>query len=309
MTYPSQHLSPALIQQIITDEEIPLRCHSLPADVVDIVYRYGNIIGCVIEPHKELSRGMDRARSLIHESIKAGKSIVSGTTILAEKMTDSKGRFQRIWYAPTGGLWLTVIVADTLMPEQSRLYPLAAGTACCETLRHYDIPANIKWVNDVHVAGKKNAGILAETEFNTANSEQYILIGIGINVNNDSFPPEIEKLATSMKTQLGRNIDITLLAARLLAKLAWSVGLLHYDEQIMLEQRGLQENTKPGQHLLSLWNTLSDSANRRVLFGYDVQEKPLYEAISRGVDANGALILEHPDGTTTLENSGEILYL
>jgi hypothetical protein len=54
---------------------------------------------------------------------------------------------------------------------------------------------------------------------------------------------------------------------------------------------------------------LSDIAGRRVLFGYDVQENPLFEAVVQGLDNSGALLLKLPDGKTVVENSGEILYL
>jgi BirA family biotin operon repressor/biotin-[acetyl-CoA-carboxylase] ligase len=298
------------VRRIIVEEEIPLRCKTLPQDIVETVFRYGTIIGSVIEVHPLLARGMDRARDLIRRAEQGGQSLASGTTIIAGEMTTCRGRFQRPWHAPLGGLWLTVIVADTLLPDNSRLYPLAAGAACCETLRHYEIPAFIKWVNDVHVGGRKIAGILTTTEIGPEFGEEYVLIGIGINANNDSFPPELQKTATSMRTELGSSVDINRLAARFLAKLAWSIGLLHHEEQIRLGNRGLTATDTQSSHpLLDLWQRLSDIQGRRVLFGYNVQTEPQFEAVVQGIDAQGGILLKLDDGRITMENSGEIIYL
>jgi BirA family biotin operon repressor/biotin-[acetyl-CoA-carboxylase] ligase len=299
-----------LVRRIIVEEEIPLRCKTLPLGTVETIFRYGAIIGSVMEVHPLLTRGMDRARDLIRRAEQSGRSLASGTTIIAGEMTASRGRFQRPWHAPAGGLWLTVIVADTLLPENGRLYPLAAGAACCETLRHHNIPAFIKWVNDVHVRGRKIAGILTTTETGPLYVEEYVLIGIGINANNDSFPPELRETASSMRTELDSSVDINRLAARFLAKLAWSVGLLHHEEHERLSNRGATATETRSRHpLLDLWQGLSDIQGRRVLFGYDVQTKPRFEAVVQGIDAQGGLLLKLDDGRITMENSGEIIYL
>jgi BirA family biotin operon repressor/biotin-[acetyl-CoA-carboxylase] ligase len=168
----------------------------------------------------------------------------------------------------------------------------------------------VKWVNDVQVRGKKIAGILAETESSPACGEEYILLGIGINVNNDSFPTELASTATSLCAETGAPVDVDLLTARLLAKLAWYIGLLSFEEQQALEQNGLRAAAVLNNGLvLDLWRRLSDTAGRRVLFGYDVRKIPLFEAIAEGVNADGALLLRLDDGTTVVENSGEIIYI
>ena len=310
MTLSARLLTPELVSRIIVEEEIPLRCRSMPQASVEAVFRYGRVIGSVLEVHRSLMRGMDRACDIIRRAEQDGFSVASGTTILAREMTGSRGRFQRTWHAPEGGLWLTVLIADTLLPEYGRLYPLAAGAACCETLRHYNVPAFLKWVNDVHVRGKKIAGILTTTEIGPVYGEHYVLLGIGINANNDTLPPELKKTATSMRTELGSSVDINHLAARLLAKLAWSIGLLHYEEQKRLLTRGVTATDTQAPHpLLVLWQRLSDIQGRRVLFGYDVQKKPLFRAVVQGIDAHGGLLLKLDDGRITVENSGEIIYL
>jgi len=312
----SNKLTPDLVQQIIDREEIPLRSRTFNPEVVKKVFRYGAMVGLIIEHHEHLDRGMDRARQLINEIEETDRSFPSGMVILADTMNNSKGRFQRSWDAPTGGLWLTLIIVNTLLAEFSRLYPLAAGTACCELLLGYDIPAHIKWVNDVMVSGKKIAGVLTESTVGR-HSEEYILIGIGINANNDIFPDEIADIAVSMKHKLNKNSDLTMLSARMLAKLCWNIGLLHFDEA-----RHLAEDDRPetvpaksthinnlNNFLLTSYSQLTDIYNRRVIFGFDVQKNPQYEATILGLDKTGGLILKLDDGATVIEHSGEIIYL
>jgi len=313
-------LSPQLVGRMIADEEIPLRSRLLEPETVRSIFRYGAVVGSMIERHRRLLRGMDRARRLVRESEESGEAFRSGTVILAEELAAGKGRFQRPWHAPKGGLWMTLVLVNTLLPENNRFYPLAAGAACCETLRHYGVPAHIKWVNDVHVNGKKIAGILTETERGPVHGEEYILIGIGMNVNNEVFPAELAETAVAMQTVLGFPVDLRMLAARLLAKLAWNIGLLHYEEQQHLNLKGINGEETPEDALAGLingrehlllcqWKRLSDTIGRRVVFGYDVQKHPQFEAVIQGVDAKGGLILRLPNGETAVEYSGEIVYL
>ncbi len=315
----SKKLSSKYIQQIIHREEIPLRKKWLKSDTVESIFRYGYIVGGVIEEHTYLERGMDRAREILRNAEQKGEAMASGTVILAETLSGGKGRFHRDWHAPVGGLWLTLVLVNTLLPAKSALYPLAAGTACCETLRHFRVPAQIKWVNDVQVGGKKIVGILTETEISPIYKEEYILIGIGINVNNNNFPAEIAHSASSMKDVLGDDVDIKQVAVRLLTKLAWNIGLLFYEEEHFLKNQDFTENKindfcvapeNSNEHLLlTRWQQLSDMVGRKILFGYDVQKNPLYEAIILGVNVSGALLLQLPKVNRTLENSVEILYL
>lgn len=309
------------VRRLIAEEEVPLRCHGQEtAAAVEAIWRYGAIVGCDIEHHARLNRGMDRARRLIREAEEKDRSLASGTVVVADELTDGKGRFQRTWHAPTGGIWLTLVLADTLLPEHTMLYPMAAGIACCELMRHYRVPAHIKWVNDIQVADRKIAGILTETFQSPKFGESYVLIGIGVNVNNDVFPPELRQSATAMKTVLGAELDTGSATARLLAKLAWNIGLLHYEEQQRLELTGSSEDVDDvkkilrtsdtgNRQLLLKWLGLCDMAGRRVLFGYDIQKKPLYEATVLGLNAKGGLVLALADGTTVVEYGGEFRYL
>ena len=103
MTNSKQH-TPDYIQQIINEEEIPLRSRTFTPETVKTVLRYGAVIGSIIEQHDRISRGADYARQLILAAEENNKSFHSGTVILANEMIQSKGRFKRYWHAPKGGL-------------------------------------------------------------------------------------------------------------------------------------------------------------------------------------------------------------
>jgi BirA family biotin operon repressor/biotin-[acetyl-CoA-carboxylase] ligase len=311
-------LTPDYIQQIITGEEIPLRLRTFPPDTVKAVLRHGAVVGSVIEHYHHIPRGMDRARWLIHDAEEKNRSFPCGMVILADEMAQSKGRFKRAWHAPKGGLWMTLVMVNTLLPESSLLSPMAAGVSCCEVLRQYGMPAHIKWVNDIIVNRRKIAGILTETFTSRYSGEEYVLLGIGINVNNNLFPPDLSGKAGSVKSCLNKKVNISELAARLLAKLRWNFGLLYYEEAKNLEEYGgiaiRQESgtrdMSTGEHLLlQAYKSLTDIFNRKVLFGFDVQENPQFEARVVGLDNSGGLILEMGDSTRIIQHSGEIIYL
>ncbi len=305
-----QSLSPQRIQQRIAEEEIPRRLRRYPAEVVEAVYRYGAPVASRIEHLPRAGRLMDLARQRIDEYEARDHSFPTGMLFLADTLTGSRGRFQRLWHAPPGGLWLTLVMANTLLPASTALYPMAAGAACCEAIRAHGIEAWVKWVNDVHLGGRKLCGILCETYRSRRFGDEYLLIGVGINVNNVDFPGELAGLATSMRTVLGREIDLPSFADLLLAKFSWYFGLLCHDEAERLAEDAYGEGQGASGLLLPAWLELSDTIGRTVRFGFDVQQKPQYLAKVLGLAPDGGLILRQlASGEELIEHSGEILYV
>jgi len=275
-------------------------------ETTERILRYGAPIGCRIEHHPRLSRCMDRLRILVGGQ-SSTSSIATGTVVRADELSDSSGRFDRSWHAPSGGLYLALVWADTFLPEFSRLLPFATGIACCETVNTFGVNARLKWVNDVHVQGKKVAGILSEMLIGP-DDERFHLIGIGINVNNTKFPEELQTTATGLSLLTGQHVDLDELCRLLLARLQWNFGLLCY-----VEEQGLagtqDQGGKGGNLLLHRFREFSDTPGKTVQYGYDVQKKPLYRATALDIDSEGGLIMRLEDGTLVTEFSGEILYL
>ena len=312
-------MSAARIEQLIREDEINQRNQDFPLETVLAVFRYGATVASEIQRFDKLERGMSHAKSLIGEYEDSNRSFPSGLVITANELTDGRGRFNRLWHAPAGGLWLTVVLVNTLLPASSALYSLAPGVAACESILE-DIPeARLKWINDVHVGGRKICGILVETMRGAVSGEEYILLGIGLNINNERFPKELAGLAVSYKQLLDIESDVNLIAARFLAKLAWNIGLLHYEEERILAEFGpealgdparLSEVFTDSDHLLvKRWRELSDTVGRRVVFGHNVQEQPQFEALVKDINRDASLVMELDDGSIVTENSGEITYL
>jgi len=266
------------------------------------------MVGADIEHLAEASRCMDLARAEIAACDREDRSFPSGRVIIADQLTRGKGRFLRHWHAPVGGVWLVLALANTLLPEHSALYPLAAGVACCEAVRHFGLSATVKWVNDVYLGGRKVAGILTETVQTPQGSEEFVLIGIGLNVNNTAFAPELRNTAGAMRDFSGHPFDLPEVTATLLAKLSWNIGLLHY-----VEADGLAMDRGLGgaqlHPLLTAWRSLTDTIGRRVRFGFNVVEAAQYTATVLDIDANGHLVMRLDDGQLVCEGGGEIMYL
>ncbi len=250
---------------------------------------------------------MDRLQQLMTEAEGKGEVLAGGTVVLADTLNRSSGRFKRSWHAPAGGVWMAMAWPDILLPEFSRLLPFAAGLACCRMIRSYQLDARLKWVNDVLVDGKKIAGVLCETVFRP-DGECYHLLGIGLNVNNQSFPDTLQGSAGSMAGELARELDLAEVTGRLLAELTRSLGLLHYDEELTLRNQQSSEQGRTSL-LLTGWQQLSNTMGRRVEYGFDIQERVLYRAVVTGFDPCGGLVMELQDGSIITEYSGEIRYL
>jgi BirA family biotin operon repressor/biotin-[acetyl-CoA-carboxylase] ligase len=138
-----------------------------------------------------------------------------GTVAVAEEQTEGRGRLGRTWNAPAG---TSVLVSVLLLPavEAARLpeLSLVAGGAVAEAIVEVTgIEPTIKFPNDVLIAGRKVAGILAES------SEGRVVLGIGVNVNQtrEQLPPDAQTEPTSLRLELGEPVNrVQLLAAMLL---------------------------------------------------------------------------------------------
>ena len=282
-------------------------CHFSQSNSTEI-FRYGAFVGAHILSHATLPRAMEHGRDLIVALAGEKRSMASGTVVLADTMTRSKGRFTRSWHAPEGGVWGCLIHGNNLLPESRQFIPMAVGLACCETVRGYvGEAASLRWVNDVLVAGQKLAGFLVESYTEPTYGEEFTMVGFGININNCSFPAELEGLAVSLQQRLGRSVDLSDFTARFLAKLAWYFGVIYFEEAKSLA--GETFSGSDGLHLiLSRWKELSDTIGKEIVYGFDVMTAPQYDGKVMGVDDIGGLVIRLKDGFEKTEYSGEVRY-
>ena len=115
----------------------------------------------------------------------------SGAIIIAERQTYGKGRLNRKWYSPEGGIWLSVIIHPEFQISDATIIPIAASLALCESImKIHKIKTNVKWPNDITIDGKKIAGMLVDTSIR-GNKVENMVLGIGINFAINI--PQIEK--------------------------------------------------------------------------------------------------------------------
>ncbi len=136
-----------------------------------------------------------------------------GTLVIADAQTAGKGRLGRVWESPHGsGIWMSILLKPDVSLESVSQITLVAGMAVC---RAVGIDAMIKWPNDVVIDGKKICGILTEmsAEIERIN---YVICGIGINVNTPSFPEELQDKATSLFVETAKKHEREKIAADVL---------------------------------------------------------------------------------------------
>lgn len=130
-----------------------------------------------------------------------------GTAVIAENQTKGKGRLSRVWHSPGGvNIYTSVILRPGVKPAAAPQISLVTGVAVAELLSGY-CPGRVelKWPNDVLIAGKKICGILAQMK-TAAHEVDFVVVGIGINVNigKDQLPGELQDIATSLMIETGR---------------------------------------------------------------------------------------------------------
>ena len=134
----------------------------------------------------------------------AEKGYPSGTLVVADKQESGKGRRGRSWVSPSGtGIFMTLMIKPDINPNNASMLTLVAALAVAKAITSVTgEEALIKWPNDIVVNSKKVCGILTEmnAQFDYIN---HIVVGIGINVYNESFPEEISQMASSLMIEAG----------------------------------------------------------------------------------------------------------
>lgn len=144
------------------------------------------------------------------------ENIVEGMVIVAEEQSKGKGRLGRSWSSPKGtGIWMSIILTPDIAPVLAPKITIIGAAAVYNALKDMNINVGIKWPNDIVIDGKKVCGILTEmnAEIDRVN---YVVMGMGINVNTEEFPEELRDKATSLRIQCGENINRKELVGKIL---------------------------------------------------------------------------------------------
>ncbi len=214
-----------------------------------------------------------------------------GTTVIAGMQTGGRGRLGRSFSSPAGcGVYLSVILRPGCKPEALMHLTCAAGVAAAEAVESAaGLRPGIKWTNDLVVGKRKLGGILTELSVSPETGlTDFAVVGIGINClqGADDFPPEIRDMACSLST-LGRPCSPALVCARLMEALhRLRTRLLPGKADIMAQFT--KDCVTVGQEI-SILSPLEVRHGRAI-----------------GVDENGGLQVQLPDGSRETITSGEV---
>jgi len=217
-----------------------------------------------------------------------------GSVFFAEEQIAGRGRGANTWHsARSSGIYGSVVLRPALPPSEVLIISLAAGLALHSAIHAIEpkLDLDLKWPNDLLLDGKKLSGIL--TEMNAeATLVRHIVIGIGINVNQASFPPELRDHATSLRLSTGTEWSRVELTATLLKSLD-------------REYRNFVETPEARQSILRRFEESSLSVRGREV---RIEENGGFEGTTAGLDARGFLQVRTAHGMRTVL-SGTVRFL
>lgn len=213
------------------------------------------------------------------------EKLSEGTVITALHQTKGKGRLGREWKDDSKSLVFSLLLKQNIDPERIALLPLLTGCALYNTLKKFNLEASLKWPNDVLLEGKKCCGILLEAI--TKEKVEALILGIGLNLNDDSFPEEIKDKAISLHQVTGKTYD--------------RLEVLHafldsFDELYALY-------LKKDDSYLDILRNHSFLDHKKVFLNYYGEN---IEAEVLGVEADGRLEVVDEKGKHLFLNAGEV---
>lgn len=164
----------------------------------------------------------------------------SFTVVSAEFQTKGRGQMETVWYSTEGSnlLFSILIKFRRVLAADQFFLNCAVSLAILEALKPYDLPElRVKWPNDIMADNRKLGGILIENSL-LSGQIRYTIVGIGLNVNEEKFPPELRK-AVSMYQTLGKKTDRDILLQELVGKIKLYAGLFESGQykQLMVEYK------------------------------------------------------------------------
>jgi len=160
----------------------------------------------------------DHAAGIIDNMTELAVGDAEGTIVLADEQTGGRGRFNRQWLSPPGGLWFSLIVKTELSQDRIPAVTLIAAFAAAQALTGlYGIKVNVRWPNDLYSGDRKFGGILSESK--NAGTHKFIIMGMGLNIDVDekSFRP-LRGRAVNIQDLAGEKIDKERLLADILRR-------------------------------------------------------------------------------------------
>jgi BirA family biotin operon repressor/biotin-[acetyl-CoA-carboxylase] ligase len=216
------------------------------------------------------------------------RDVEEGTVVVANEQTAGRGRYGRTWFSPSAtGLYVSIVLkppaASAGHDRVTSLLTLASGVALADAVDTVAaIRAEIKWPNDLIVRGRKLAGILAERVSHSkrdGRTQTPVILGYGINVGANAYPPELSDRATDLQSEAGRIVDRAALCAETLVAVSRRYqDLLAGRFDAILDAWRARAPTSEGAHVT--WNT----------------PQGIKAGVAAGIDDYGALLVRVDHG-------------
>lgn len=232
-------------------------------------------------------------------AVEAAQAGARGGVYVTDEQTAGRGRGGHRWHSAAGdGLYVSALVTPPIPMSMAMWIPLATGLAAQAAIQDVTgLSVDIRWPNDLLLNRKKCGGILVESaSSNKTGAEpmlRYAAIGVGINLNHVTFPPEIEPLATSLRRESGAAVSRDDLLIALLRSLDEEIRLLFRQYRGVHNGRGLLERFTQA----STW-----VKGKRVR----VDEDGGYTGVTDGLNAHGFLQVAGDDGVLHTVLSGGV---
>jgi len=213
-----------------------------------------------------------------------------GTVVIAEEQTAGRGRAGRTWHSERAtGIYVTLLLRPRLAPVQAPLLTMMAGIAARNAVAAVTgLPVDLKWPNDLLLAGKKLGGILTEMHAEP-NLVKFIIVGIGLNVNQQQFPTELRAVATSLRAETGKRQSRLEILVRLLREF----------------ERGYREMLSDGSaNIIKRFEEVSSYARGkkvRVVTGAET-----FNGVTAGLTGEGLLRVARSDGSVFTVIAGDV---
>ena len=213
-----------------------------------------------------------------------------GAVVLAEEQTAGRGRAGHAWLSERAtGIYVTLLLRPKLAPVQAPLLTMMAGLSTHAAVEAVTgLPVDLKWPNDLMVAGKKAGGILTEMHADPG-AIRFVVVGIGLNVNQEKFPGELTNIATSLRIETGKPQSRMELLVRLLREFESDYN------------RFVQEGVGGVVKRFEVLSSYAHGKRVRVTNGTES-----YLGTTVGLGPEGLLQVERDDGRVTTVIAGDV---
>jgi BirA family biotin operon repressor/biotin-[acetyl-CoA-carboxylase] ligase len=253
----------------------------LPAEITSQLHT--KFVGKNIYYFETVSSTMDSAEEV------GIKGAPEGTLVVAEGQTKGRGRLARSWHSPKyKGIYLSLLLRPKLLPQSTPILTLLSAVSICEAIHVVSgLEARIKWPNDILLAHKKVGGILTELNAET-DTTRFVVIGIGLNVNNDKN--SLIKGATSLKEHYKHPLNRIALLQEILRR---------------LESNYLAFQAKGPAPLIQKWKVYNLTLGKRIKV---ISCRRHLEGMAVDIDSDGGLLLRNDAGLFQKLFSGDIIH-